>query len=101
MSKHTPTPWKVFDKPGTLALMAASKPGPKNEVVHWSGFDASHFPKQAQANAHFIAKAVNNHERLLAALQKIADTDQYPDHEDTAAELREIARGALLLQEPR
>jgi len=32
---------------------------------------------------------------LRDALQKIADTDQYPDHEDTAAELREIARGAL------
>jgi hypothetical protein len=32
---------------------------------------------------------------LRAALQQIADTDQYPDHEDTAAELREIARRGL------
>ena len=29
------------------------------------------------------------------ALQKIADSDQHPDTEDTAAELREIARNAL------
>src|SRR5258705_13383706 len=37
---------------------------------------------------------------LRGALQKIADTDQYPDHEDTAAELREIARGALSASPP-
>ena len=33
-------------------------------------------------------------------LKKIAATDEYPDHEDTAAELREIARNALSLPVP-
>ena len=96
MNKNTPTPWKVFDRPGTLAIMTSGKPG-KTEIIHWSGFDASHFPSQAKANAYFIVKAVNSHAALLDALKRIADTDQYPDHEDTAAELREIARGALAL----
>jgi hypothetical protein len=32
---------------------------------------------------------------MEAALREIADTDQYPDSEDTASELREIARRAL------
>lgn len=36
----------------------------------------------------------------VEALKKIADTDQYPDHEDTAAELREIARTALSATQP-
>lgn len=42
-----------------------------------------------------IAEVVGEIERLRDALRKIADTDQYPDHEDTAAELREVARNAL------
>lgn len=95
MSKHTPTPWALFSSNGTIAIKNPRSQKSYNEIVFWTGFDASHYPEQAEANAAFIVKAVNSHDTMMTALQKIADTDQYPDHADTAAELREIARSAL------
>jgi hypothetical protein len=55
----------VFDRPrsGTLSVFAGDKIG-RNEVIHWTGFDASHFPKAAKANARLIAAAPD----MLAAL---------------------------------
>jgi hypothetical protein len=95
MSEHTPTPWKLFHSNGTIAIKNPRSRSSHNEIVFWTGFDASHYPDLALANARFIVNAVNAHDALLAALQKIVDTDQHPDHEDTAAELREIARNAI------
>lgn len=99
MSKHTSTPWELFDRNGIVAVRNPRTRSKKSEIVFWTGFDSSHFPKQAKANAAFIVKAVNSHDALVKALQQISDTDRYPDHEDTAAELREIARGALSQRE--
>lgn len=95
MTGHTPTPWALFSESGIIAIRNPRARSSKSEIVFWSGFDASHYPKQAEANAALIVRAVNSHQTFVDALQKIADTDRYPDHEDTAAELREIARTAL------
>lgn len=72
MTEHTPTPWRVFDMNGTIAIMAG-KLERHNEVIHWSGFDASHFPDDVAANAAFIVKAVNNHDKLVQALQDVLE----------------------------
>jgi DNA-binding NarL/FixJ family response regulator len=95
MEKPTRTPWALFHSNGVIAIRNPRSRSSHNEIVFWSGFDASHYPKQALANATLIVKAVNSHDDLLKALQDIADTDQYADSDDTAAELREIARNAI------
>lgn len=95
MTQHTPAPWELFNKNGTIAIKNPRSRKSHNEIVFWTGFDASHYPEKALANATHIVRCVNIHSALVAALQAIADTDQHPDHEDTAAELREIARNGL------
>lgn len=55
---HTPLPWQLFDRGKTTAIMGR-KFG--KEVVHWTGFDSSHFPTQAKANAEFIITACNSY----------------------------------------
>lgn len=73
MTEHTPTPWRLYDEGATTAIMATTVPAPKNEVVHWSGFDACHFStRKAKANAAFIVKAVNNHDALVKHLHHLA-----------------------------
>jgi hypothetical protein len=47
-----------------------------------------------------ITTLIEGRATLTAALRKIADTDQYPDNEDTAPELREIARAAVAVSSP-
>jgi hypothetical protein len=76
MVRHTPTPWKLFDEGDTTAILATTKRPPKNEVVHWSGFDASHFSgKAAKANAAFIVRAVNSHDALIKALEQLEEAN--------------------------
>ncbi len=65
-NKHTPGPWDVFESPGLVSVMKANC---NDEVVHWAGFDSSHFPEQNLANAHLIAAAPE----LLMALESIID----------------------------
>lgn len=69
MSEHTPTPWSLFDLNGVLAIKNPRSDASHNEIVFWTGFDASHYPKQARANAAFIVTAVNNHDALVNALR--------------------------------
>lgn len=64
MNNHTPTPWKLLP-PDQIR-------GPRQEFVA----DCQCFVKAGwraefdSANAEFIVRAVNNHEDLLAALEK-------------------------------
>jgi hypothetical protein len=52
--------------------MATTVRAPKNEVVHWSGFDACHFStRRAKANAAFIVTAVNSHATLTARVEEL------------------------------
>ena len=57
MSKPTPRPWYLFSSGGkVLAIMDANG----KEIVHWSGFDSSHFPLSVQReNARLIVAAAN------------------------------------------
>ena len=70
MAEHTKLPWRVFDMNGTIAIMAG-KLERHNEVIHWAGFDASHFPADAPANAAYIVKACNAFPDLVKALEAI------------------------------
>ena len=71
--QHTPGPWRVFDKPGTLAVMGPAKTDQHNEVVHWSGFDSSHYPDQAKANARLIAAAPEMQRLLSKLVEQVSD----------------------------
>jgi len=71
VSEHTPTPWAVFGDDDTVAIVNPRGRAPKNEIVFWSGFDASHYPKQVKANAALIVEAVNNHEALKAENERL------------------------------
>ena len=62
--RYTPGPWSLFNKNRTVAVTAGD--GPHNEVVHWSGFDSSHYPKQVVANARLIAAAPELYEAALS-----------------------------------
>lgn len=64
-TKHTPGPWELFNCNHTVAVTAG--PPPKNEVVAWTGFDATNFPKAAVANARLIAAAPDLLDRLRSA----------------------------------
>ena len=100
-AQHTPLPWSIrpnkFDDWGfirgadgqTLACVAR---GQEEKEFDWH---RSHGTDPYQANADLIVHSVNAVPGLIVALEEIAATDQYPDHEDSAAELREIARAAL------
>lgn len=79
-TQHTPTPWvypRDDSKAPDLAIFSTEKP--KNAtsehgacVAHVQMADAvtGLLPRgQYEANAEFIVRAVNNHERLVAALK--------------------------------
>ena len=53
MNKHTKGPWRLFNEEGIVSVLAPSG----KEVVKWTGFDASDYPKAAVANACLIAAA--------------------------------------------
>ena len=71
MSKHTPGPWRLFNENGTVAVMAGKRPT-HNEVVHWTGFDASHFPRQTVANGRLIAAAPEMYAALKLAAKEFS-----------------------------
>jgi len=87
MTEHTPTPWELFDCNGVVAIRNPRARSSKSEIVFWSGFDASHYPKQASANAAFIVEAVNNHETLKARVKELEEeVDRLADICDINAE---------------
>lgn len=62
--KHTELPWKRFSD---NQIQSESKRESFCPVVWASGLST----KNAEANAEFIVKAVNNHEKLLEALREV------------------------------
>lgn len=57
-------PWRLFSLNGVVAVMHGAK-----EVVKWTGFDGSDYPKRAEDNARFIAHARTDIPRILTALR--------------------------------
>jgi len=75
-------------------LRASEAMGLRVEVEHWRNAyrQMSELANKSTKELNRLTKEVDT---LRKALQEITDTDMYPDHEDTASELREIARNAL------
>ena len=68
MKKHSELPWKVIQMNGSRGLYIETE-----HKKGWNKFPiAVIIPNQdAKANASFIVRAVNNHERLVEALKLI------------------------------
>lgn len=92
---HTPTPWHTGgtfhypNKPDTQNVWSAAKHGDQSGHI---------VCEQAEiADAAFIVKACNAHDDLVAALMKIAGSDERPGHVAyiRKGEVARIARAAL------
>ncbi len=71
MTEHTPTPWEIG------ACGTSIRAGEGGEI-HIGSTHAGHGTfYSVQANAAFIVRAVNNHERLLTALRQIQETAEH------------------------
>ena len=87
-SEHTPTPWeqsisepeRVYESGGILVHANGSKYLPDAEKV---------------ANAAFIVRAVNSHDMLVNALQKLLDCAETEKGMDFYSAHKELARKAL------
>jgi hypothetical protein len=91
VSGWTKGPWRVFHQSGVLSVMAGET---TREVVHWSGFDSSHFPNQAVANAHLISQAPALYDALRSFCISVSPyTDLKPDPEVYAEIQREYGGG--------
>ena len=65
--KHTPTPWKVNKR---AAFLVEAENRSIGSVGGYSdGTDDTHF--ENKANAAFIVKAVNSHDKLLNTLKEV------------------------------
>ncbi len=60
----TEGPWFLYSNDRVQSVMC----GHKAEVVHWAGFDSSHFPQNVVANAAFIAASRTLVPALVRAL---------------------------------
>lgn len=65
---HTPGPWSVFHRHGTIAIdIGAEATGTRPNIVDWPGFDANDLDQKTNlANARLIASAP----ALLEALEQ-------------------------------
>lgn len=74
--RRTPTPWRLFESRGTTCINGPTGDlgGLSDCVVNWSGFDSSNKPRREQsANARYIVKACNAHERLVEFVKQLSD----------------------------
>jgi len=79
MSEHTPTPWEVdVDFDYDLCFTEDGEPmsgwqiyGPKSWPVAAAWVEGIVDRLTGRANAEFIVKAVNSHDRLVEALEKL------------------------------
>lgn len=84
MSAHTPTPWSA--EPLGLGTAVAIT-SPSGDICY-----LTLQPARARANAAFIVRAVNAHDALVAALEKVASCEsRHP--EDVVAVAREALEG--------
>jgi hypothetical protein len=67
-----PGTWRLFNKGGVISVYAKNK-----EVIKWTGFDSSDYPKDALANARFIVLADHHFDALKTALKSIVDLNKF------------------------
>jgi len=70
--KHTPLPWELHGD-GSLRVCRPHPLDPKGCRPVAEAEILGQLRPEAEANAAFIVRAVNNHEALLAALERIRD----------------------------
>ena len=68
-AKHTPTPWRISNKFCDVRIVAG-KPDDTDTIAVMGNWTPEFFEEQ-DANVHFIVTAVNAHEEMLAALQRV------------------------------
>lgn len=78
MSKpaHTPLPWKVVKNRWGQAVILVGPGGNQHAACIESllSSESLYDPEELEANARFIAKAVNSHEELLEALAELVNS---------------------------
>jgi len=111
MAKHTPTPWSVKHFKGTIDRNESYPvivPGYEHYRSGWqvpANLYGTH-PERIEADAAYIIRCVNAHEKLVAALDAILavdnSDDKYGEPNDAetafiedAVEMRSIAKTAL------
>ena len=88
-SEHTPTPWRVGDAGNTVFGPKTDKPAP--QIIA----DLMGCGENRKANAAFIVRAVNSHDMLVNALQKLLDCAETEKGMDFYSAHKELARKAL------
>lgn len=88
-TKHTPTPWKAQIETNSNGIVKTFIVGDRyiGEVFNWAKPSTSSYVQEnetlnqeAQANAAFIVRAVNNFDQMLDALKDARDRlDYYQD----------------------
>ena len=68
---HTPTPWKCEKKGGCLTILRQDEEGYYIAMLGLDAFSFADRPEILRADGDFIVRAVNAHEALLEALEKI------------------------------
>ncbi len=97
--KHTPTPWSV-PKTDTVAVVAEGNDYERRRRVVTRTLYKPHQRARAEANAAFIVKAVNAHDKLVKALEEIA-RDRGGHMGEYHADCQNIATAALAsIKEP-
>jgi hypothetical protein len=92
MNNHTPTPWTIYDDSDPLHIAIKG---------YYSDTGGAHVADiLSPANAAFILKAANNHELMVAALERIAiactdNMDRSCDHRMALDFVRQIANGTI------
>lgn len=81
---HTPIPWALWGKADPSQVIASA-----------DAFVAQTVGGNDIANAAFIVRAVNNHDRLVEALRTVRDFPIPQQDNMVAANMREIASAVL------
>ena len=84
--KHTPTPWSV-PKTDTVAVVAEGNDYERRRRVVTRALYKPHQRARAEANAAFIVKAVNAHDKLVSALESAYRLLQADDPTGALAQL--------------
>ena len=88
MNRHTPTPWRANSRSQWYSIRDAQG-RPVLYVEHSSGACNR---GESYANARYVLKAVNHHDRLVSTIKELLDE---PGHSDFAA----CDRARALLEE--
>lgn len=98
MTEHTPTPWTAAAKySSVVGVPIVNQQGKRvgNTAIPAMPREWDHLKRQAEIDAAFIVKAVNNHDALVRALEKISAMDPKGIRADDLGRAASIAREAI------